>query len=82
MKKLTAVILALILILCLCSCNAQLIDTTYSYEKAIISLPNGEVIEGDVNSWKDYEDSDQIQVNINGIQYYTHSSNVVLISSR
>lgn len=81
MKKLIAVILAIVLILCLCSCNQQIIDTTYSYEKAIISLPNGEVIEGSVKSWRDYEDSDQIQVNINGIQYFTHISNVVLISN-
>ena len=60
--------------------NMQMLDTTYSFEKAIISLPNGEVIEGEVESWTDFEDGDQIQVKINGKQYLTHISNVVLIS--
>ena len=63
----------------LVGCNKQIIDVTYSYERAILSLPNGEVIEGKVSSWKDY-DSDQIQVKINGKQYLVHSSTIVLIS--
>lgn len=60
--------------------NMQLVDTTYSFERAIVSLPNGEVVEGKLDSWKDYENSDQIQVKINGKTYLIHSSNVVLIS--
>ena len=60
--------------------NMQVMDTTYSFEKAILSLPNGEVIEGEVQSWRDFEDGDQIQVKIDGKQYLTHISNVVLIS--
>lgn len=63
----------------LTGCNKQMIDVTYSYERAILSLPNGEVIDGKVQSWKDYE-GDQIQVKINGKQYLVHSSNIVLIS--
>jgi sRNA-binding regulator protein Hfq len=61
-------------------CNKQLVDLTYSYEKAIIYLPNGEVVEGKVSSWKDFDDGDQIQIKINGKSYLVHSSNVVLIS--
>lgn len=61
-------------------CNKQLVDMTYSYEYAIIYLPNGEVVEGKVTSWTDYEDGDQLQVKINGKMYLVHSSNVVLIS--
>ncbi len=60
--------------------NMQVLDTTYSFERAIISLPNGEIIEGEVQSWTDFEDADQIQVKIDGKQYLTHISNVVLIS--
>ena len=60
--------------------NKQLIDTTFSFERAIIQLPNGEVVDGKVSSWKDYEDGDQIQVKINGVTYLVHSSNIVLIS--
>lgn len=81
MKKLFALILTIILVVTLSACgNMQLIDTTYSFERAIVSLPNGEIIEGKVTSWTDFEDGDQIQVKINGKTYLVHSSNIVLIS--
>ena len=63
----------------LTSCNMQVVDTKYNFDKAIISLPNGEIVEGEVDSWRDYNGSDQIQVKINGTTYYCHHSNVVLI---
>jgi hypothetical protein len=59
--------------------NKQIIDTTYTFNRAIIELPNGEVIEGKVDSWRDYEDGDQIQVVIEGKTYLVHSSRIVLI---
>ena len=68
------------LVLVLVGCNKQMVDLTYSYERAILSLPNGEVIEGKVSSWTDFEDGDQIQVKIDGKTYLVHSSNIVLIS--
>lgn len=83
MKKLIALLLAVILLLSialLAGCNKQMVDLTYSYEYAIIGLPNGEVVEGKVSSWTDFEDGDQIQVKIAGKTYLVHSSNVVLIS--
>ena len=82
MKKLIALTLTII-VLCgsLVGCgNKQLFDTTYSFERAIIYLPNGEVVEGEVEAWTDYEDGDQIQVKIDGKTYLVHSSNIVLIS--
>ena len=48
----------------LSGCNKQMLDLTYSYERAILSLPNGEIVEGKVQSWKDFDDGDQIQVKI------------------
>ena len=68
------------LVLVLVGCNKQMVDLTYSYERAILSLPNGEVIEGKVSSWTDFEDGDQIQVKIDGKTYLVHSTNIVLIS--
>ena len=79
MKRIFA-LSAVVLILLLAGCNKQMVDMTYSYEYAIISLPNGEVVEGKVSSWTDFEDGDQIQVKIAGKTYLVHSSNVVLIS--
>ena len=43
-------------------------------------MPDGEKIEGDVTSWKDFDSSDMVQVVIDGKTYLTHSSNVILIS--
>ena len=83
MKKAIAIALTLVLalsILVLAGCNKQMGDLTYSYEYAIIGLPNGQVVEGRVSSWTDFEDGDQIQVKIDGKTYLVHSSNVVLIS--
>ena len=79
-KKLSIVVSGIVLALGLTGCNKQVIDLTYSYERAIISLPNGEVVAGNVQSWIDYEDGDQIQVKIDGVTYLVHASQVVLIS--
>jgi hypothetical protein len=81
-KTLIAIALLLVIaisIITLSGCNMQILDTTYSFEYAYISLPNGEVVKGKVDSWLDYE-SDAVQVVINGKTYLTHYSNVVLIS--
>ena len=81
MKKILAIALAALLLMgLLAGCNKQMVDLTYSYEYAIISLPNGEVVEGKVSSWTDFEDGDQIQVKIDGKTYLVHSSNIALIS--
>ena len=81
MKKYISIILiAVMLIAVLCGCNKQLIDTTYNFNRAIIELPNGEVIDGQIQSWGDYENSDQIQVKIDGKTYLVHSSQITLIA--
>ena len=82
MKKKILVIgmIAVAMIIFLSSCNKQCVDTTYHFDYAIVSLPNGEIIEGKVDSWTDYSDGDQIQVVINGKTYLVHSNDVVLIS--
>jgi ribosomal protein S1 len=81
MKKcIFSVVSAFTLCLALTGCNKQIIDTTYNFNSAIISLPNGEIVTGKVQSWKDYENSDQVQVKIDGVTYLIHSMNVALIS--
>lgn len=79
MKRIICFILALLMILCLMATtagcgNRQILDMTYTFN------PNGEIVEGKVSSWKDYEDGDQIQVVINGKTYLVHSSNIALIN--
>ena len=80
MKKLAIIVSSIVLAVSLAACNNQVVNLTYSYERAIISLPNGEIVEGKVQSWTDFEDGDQIQVKIDGVTYLTHASQIVLIS--
>lgn len=68
-------------ILTLTSCgNYQAVDTVMTYDTGIVKLANGEVVEGKVQSWRDYENSDQIQVTIGGKSYLVHSMNATLIA--
>lgn len=60
--------------------NRRLIDTKNRFTRAIIQLPNGEVVDGKVSSWLDYTDSDTVMVTIEGRTYLTHYSNVCLIN--
>ena len=59
--------------------NQQVFDTVYTFQTAILSLGDGQYVKGSVNGWKEYEGSDAIQVKIDGVTYYTHLSNVILI---
>lgn len=85
-KAVLAVLLAILLVACTgcdgISYNKQMVDTTYGFEYAYISLPGGRVIEGTVESWTDFEDGDQLQVTIDGKTYLTHATNVVLVHTR
>ena len=79
-NKIKALILLAATTLLLTGCNYSIVDTTYHFDRAIIELPNGAVVQGQVQSWMDYEDGDQIQVKIDGVTYLVHSSDVVLIA--
>lgn len=81
MKKIVIVFLATIAALTLNSCgNADIIDTVYTYDWAIIQMPNGEIFEGKVQSWRGYRSGDQIQVKIEGKTYLVHANNICLIA--
>lgn len=78
--KILVVVLACILIMfSLVSCNKQIVDLNYSFNYAIIRLPDGTIVEGKVQSWTDYEDGEQLQVKIDGVTYLTSSFNCTLI---
>lgn len=80
MKKLIIALLLLCSLFLLTACgNRDIFDTHYTFTRAMIAMPDGSVVEGEVESWRDYEDGDQLQVTINGVTYLTHASNVVLM---
>ena len=78
MKKILALVLITLMATALCGCNKNMMDFTYKYDYAYIKLPNGEVVEGYVTSWTDYE-GEQLQVTINGVTYLTSSYNCTLV---
>ena len=81
MKKFKIIVATMCVALSLSACgNRQIFDTTYTFDRAIISMPDGTVIEGKVQSWTDYEDGDQMQVKIDGKTYLVHSSDIALIA--
>jgi len=86
MKKIICVVLILSLALALTACqvgNRQVgWDTTQTFTHAILELGNGEVVEGTVTSWRDFDESDVVQFTMNGITYLTHYSNVILCTKK
>ena len=78
-KKIIAILCVTVMTFGLTGCgNKKVFDLQYSFNYAIIQLPNGEIIEGKVDSWKDYE-GEQLQIEIDGIVYLTSSYNCTLI---
>ena len=81
MKKIIALVLVLLTAWLLCGCNKTIFDTTYTFNYAFVSLPDGSCVDGPIRAWNDWEDSDMLQVTFSdGTVYYTHSSNVVLVA--
>lgn len=62
--------------------NMTLFDTTYNFTYAQVKLPDGQIIEGDVEGWKNFQDGDMVQVTIHGQTYLVHSGNAALITGR
>ena len=83
MKKIALIIfLAIILVSCTGCYNKQPFDTTHDYDRAIVYLPNGEIVEGRVSSWTSWTsfgDGGAVQIKIDGKTYLTHLCNVCLI---
>ena len=80
MKKIILVLMLIVLAACLAGCNYTMFDTTWTFDRAIFTLPDGTVIDGKVQTWKDFEDGDQIQVRVNDVTYLVHSSDIVLLA--
>ena len=80
MKKIILVLMLIVLAACLAGCNYTMFDTTWTFDRAIFTLPDGTVIDGKVQTWKDFEDGDQIQVRVNDVTYLVHSNDIVLMA--
>jgi len=80
MRKIGWILLIVTLLSVLVGCgNYDTFDTVYEYDRAIIQLANGEVIEVEIASWSDYE-GEQIQIATpDGTVYLTSSLRCDLI---
>ena len=64
-------------------CNYDMVDTNYSYDKAIITLNDGTKMELEIKQWRDYEDGEQIQItDKDGNVYLVSSYNTILINTK
>lgn len=84
MKRLLAILMVLVVMFSLTGCeafgNKDWFDTVCTFKYAMIMLPNGEIVEGEVESWSDYEDGDQLRITfVNGNTYLTSTFNAVLM---
>ena len=80
MKKIICLLIALLIVyLFLAGCNKQLIDVSWNFTYAYVYCSGELIAEGKLQSWRDFENSDMIQVKIDGKTYLTHSSNVVMV---
>ena len=93
MKKAIILILALTLAAALTGCaitdQGQIIsgnrivdglDVQY-FDYAYVMLGDRVIAEGKVEQWRDYSNSDVVQVVIDGQYYLTHYTNVVMVAS-
>lgn len=78
MKKIIC-LLSVLFLLAGCQDNKKydLFDTQ-GYNYVIMSLPNGEIIEGKIQYWRDFE-GEQLEIKINDVIYLVSSYNCVLI---
>ena len=88
--KITAIVLVMITcLLILSSCNENYYKTgnritggkdvqTFTY--AYVVLDGQEIVRGAITQWRDYDESDVVQILINGKFYLTHYSNVVMVA--
>ena len=83
-KKILTILLGTTMILGLTACgNKDMFDTNYTFDRAIIALPNGEVVEVEIDKWTDYEDGDQLQIIAkDGTVYLTSTLNCTLINDK
>lgn len=61
--------------------NRQVVDTIWGYDYGIIVQANGEVVEGKVKAWRDFDESDMLQITfVDKGTYLVHSVNATLIT--
>jgi lipoprotein len=76
-KAITLVIIAVPL---LTACgDKDIFGTTYTFKRATVKLPNGEIVNSDVKEWAREDKTDSVRVTFkDGRTYFSSTVNVVL----
>lgn len=82
-KRKTIILITLItLITILTACNKTMFDTNYTFDKAIIQKGDKEIIV-DIESWTDYDDGEQLQLELtDGSVILVSSYNTILVCTK
>lgn len=87
MKYILVVALMIAMILILSACSEKQTGNRITSGKDVqtfnycfIVLDGQEIVRGSVTNWRDYDNSDVVQVLVDGKYYLTHYSNVVLVA--
>jgi predicted small secreted protein len=88
MKKILIVVMLIVLLFVFAGCeNAHKTGNRITGGKDMqtftgcyIVLGGKEIVRGSVTQWRDYDNSDTVQVLVNGKYYLTHYTNVVLVA--
>lgn len=73
------VIMIIVMMFILTGCNQTIIDTNYTFDRAIVVLNDGTRMEIEIKEWRDY-DGEQLQIKgKDGKTYLVSSFNTILI---
>lgn len=81
MKKwIIALMVCIVMVFTMCGFNYQMFDFVYSFDYALVAMPNGECEKIAIQTWTDYEDGEQLQITAkDGTVYLVSSFNCVLV---
>ena len=83
MKKILVLMTAVVLAITMMGCNFSsydMVDTNYHFDRAIIRMPDGSVMEMEIKKWADAGDGEQLTITSkDGKRYLVSSYNCVLI---
>ena len=78
--KYILLILIVLTVILLCACDVR--KTSIDIGKyAIISLPNGEVVEGKIENITRWSSS-YFEIEINGVEYFVHPLKIAIVNDR
>ena len=82
MKKMLSIFIIIVMAVCFAGCDYRSydwVDTNYHFNKAIIKMPDGEVITVDIAKWADCEGEQLTITTKDGNRYLVSSINCILI---